>query len=196
MRPNPGSPSRRARTAALRLRFAGVLGSRTNRGAMLLPVAEAPEALDRIACLVGDTRRREDHIFSKRVAAVRLSCCRARFPMRLAHSLRANKDGDHFRRVSPTNPGKAPHKGTASSRVEADCSKERLRSRLNRSGACGTVVEFVECCGLRRKTRTRTAKWQRDKLQKEKQLPYPSRAKREKGVAQLLVLPAWFAFFE
>jgi len=54
-----------------------------------------------------------------------------------------------------TEPGKAPRQGISSSRVEADCPRIVNPSRPIRLLACGNVVEYAVCCGLRWKTWTR-----------------------------------------
>ena len=49
-------------------------------------------------------------------------------------------------------PGKAPRQGISSSRVEADCMMILNPSRPIRLSACGKVVEYAICCGLRWKS--------------------------------------------
>lgn len=58
----------------------------------------------------GGTRKREDHIFSSRVAAARLSCCRAGLTVRLAHRSAGKKTAITSGKASSDQPGKPPHK--------------------------------------------------------------------------------------
>ncbi len=113
-----------------------------------------PDALDRIAHPVEERERVKITSSSSRVAAARLSCCRAGLTVRFAQRQPANNNGDHIRKASPSQSGKTTTQGIPSSRVEAACRINRPRTRWNRYSVCGNAVEFVDICGLQRKTRS------------------------------------------